>query len=61
MAVKACRQCRTLYEGAKCPECGSNESLDSFKGKVMVLNPEQSEISKKLSLTKKGLFAVRLR
>ena len=61
MALKACRQCRTLFEGAKCSACGSSESLDSFKGKVIVLNPEQSEISKKLSLTKKGLFAVRLR
>lgn len=61
MAMKACRQCRALFEGSKCPECGSSEHLDSFKGKVIVLNPEASEISKKLSLTKKGLYAVRLR
>ncbi|MEK6824565.1 MAG: transcription elongation factor subunit Spt4 [Nanoarchaeota archaeon] len=61
MAMKACRQCRALFEGSKCLECGSTEHLDSFKGKIIVLNPEQSEISKKLSLPKKGLFAVRLR
>lgn len=62
MAVtKACRNCRTIYEGAKCPACGAADGLDSFKGKVAVLNPEQSEIAKNLDLKQKGLFAIRLR
>lgn len=62
MAVtKACRQCRTLYEGSPCPACGSTEHLDSFKGHIEVLDPDQSEIAKALKLTKKGSFAIRLR
>jgi DNA-directed RNA polymerase subunit E" len=58
---KACRQCRTIYTGTKCPDCGSVESLDSFKGRVVVLDPEKSEIAKELGINKKGEFAAKLR
>jgi RNA polymerase subunit RPABC4/transcription elongation factor Spt4 len=60
MVTKACKQCRTLFEGAKCPACGG-EGVDSFKGHVEVLDPVNSEIAKNLVLTKKGSFAIRLR
>jgi DNA-directed RNA polymerase subunit E" len=56
---KACKACKMVYEGAKCPGCGSTESTDSFKGKVAVLNTEESEIAKKLKLEKKGNFSLR--
>lgn len=61
MALKVCKNCKTLLEGVnKCPECGSDEIGDAFKGKVAVLNPEQSEIAKNLKLSKKGLYALRI-
>ena len=56
---KACKICRAIYEGSKCTSCGASESTDSFKGKVAVLNPEDSEIAKKLKLEKKGNFSLR--
>lgn len=58
---KACKNCKTIYEGAKCPSCKSNEFVDSFKGKIYVFNPEESEVAKNLKLKDKGEFAVRLR
>ena len=58
---KACRSCKTVFEGAKCPNCGSSDVIEGFKGKIAVLNPDESEIAKKLGLSKKGIFAVRLR
>ncbi len=61
MASKACRNCKSIYEGSKCPLCGSAESLDTFKGRITVLNPEESELAKKLELPKKGTFAIRLK
>lgn len=57
---KACKKCRLIYEGAKCPECGSNEHSDTPKGKIIVLEPETSEIAKNLKITKKGNFALRM-
>ena len=61
MVVKACKRCRALFEGSKCPQCESTENADSFKGCVNILDPEQSEIAKNLNLKKRGLFAIRLR
>lgn len=58
---KACKECRIIYEGSKCPACGSTESTDRFKGKISVIRPEESEIAKNLGITKKGIFAARLR
>lgn len=58
---KACKKCRTIYEGDKCPKCGSpsSEATESWKGKVTILNPEQSEIAKKLKVTEKGTYAIK--
>ncbi|MEK6926768.1 MAG: transcription elongation factor subunit Spt4 [Nanoarchaeota archaeon] len=62
MHAKACKICRTIYEsGEKCPNCGSKDSTDSFKGRVIVLNPEKSEISQKLKIKGKGNFAIKNR
>lgn len=57
---KACKQCKAIFEGPKCPQCGSNEFVESFKGKMIVLKPEESEIAKQIKVTKKGTFAVKL-
>ncbi|MEK6792269.1 MAG: transcription elongation factor subunit Spt4 [Nanoarchaeota archaeon] len=58
---KACKHCRMIYEGASCPSCQSAESVEGFKGKITIINPEQSEIAKNLGLKAKGVFALRLR
>ncbi|MBS3091705.1 hypothetical protein J4217_04655 [Candidatus Pacearchaeota archaeon] len=60
MAHKACKQCKAIYDGQKCPNCGSEESTDSFKGKVTVINAENSEIAKNLKVKGKGKFAIKL-
>ena len=58
---KACKVCKRVYEGEKCPRCESKESTDSFKGRIHVLNPEKSEIAQKLKITDKGEFAIKTR
>ncbi len=58
---KACKICNTIYEGDKCPKCESKESTESFKGKIAILNPEESEIAQKLNLKGKGNFAIKTR
>jgi RNA polymerase subunit RPABC4/transcription elongation factor Spt4 len=58
---KACKICNTIYEtGEKCPKCDSKEFTEGFKGRIVVLDPEKSEIGKHLKITKKGLYAVRI-
>jgi len=58
---KACKLCNTIYEGDKCPRCESKESTEGFKGRVVVLNPEKSEIAQKLNIKDKGNFAIKTR
>lgn len=59
---KACKLCNRIYEsGEKCPECDSKENTESFKGRVIVINPEKSEIAQKLNIKKKGNFAIKTR
>lgn len=58
---KACKICKTIYEGDKCSNCGSKESTDSYKGKIHILNHEKSEIAKKINITSNGEFAIKTR
>jgi len=56
---KACKNCKMIYEGDKCPNCGSQDTTDSFKGKVVIFNPEESEIAKKMKISKQGEYAIK--
>jgi DNA-directed RNA polymerase subunit E" len=58
---KACKICKTIHEKERCPICESKESAENFKGRIVVLDPEKSEIAKKLNLKNKGNFAIKTR
>ncbi len=58
---KACKICNTIYDGDKCPKCESKESTESFKGRIVILNSEESEIAQKLNIKSKGNFAIKTR
>jgi RNA polymerase subunit RPABC4/transcription elongation factor Spt4 len=58
--AKACRKCRTIYEeGERCPKCGSNSFTEGWKGKIEILNPENSVIAKELKVAEKGIYAIK--
>lgn len=57
---KACKICKTIFEvGEKCPNCGSKEYTENFKGRIVVLDPEKSEIAKEINIKEKGNFAIK--
>ncbi|MBU0907832.1 MAG: DNA-directed RNA polymerase subunit E'' [Nanoarchaeota archaeon] len=56
---KACKKCKTIFSGAKCPKCGSEEASDAFKGRIFITNPQESEIAKKLKINEKGEYAIK--
>ena len=58
---KACKICNRIYEGDKCPNCDSKEFTEGFKGRIVVINPEKSEVSEKLKIRKKGNYAIKTR
>jgi DNA-directed RNA polymerase subunit E" len=59
---KACKICKTIYlTGDKCPKCDSKEFAEGFKGRIVVLDPEKSEIAPKIDIKTKGEFAIKTR
>ena len=61
MANRACKKCKAVVEsGSVCLICGSKELADSFKGKLVILKPDESEIARNVKITKKGTYAVKL-
>jgi DNA-directed RNA polymerase subunit E" len=61
MVEKACRQCRRIVEEeTTCPECGANQFTTFWRGYISIMDPEKSEISKKMAISAKGKHALRL-
>ncbi len=59
---KACKICNTIYETEdKCPKCGAKENTDNYKGRIVILDPEKSEIAQKINLKQKGNYAIKTR
>lgn len=58
---KACRQCRkVIEEGIKCPVCGSTQFTTFWRGYVVIIDPEKSEIAQKMGINTIGKHALRL-
>jgi DNA-directed RNA polymerase subunit E" len=58
---RACKICKTIHEEEKCPKCGSKEYNENYKGRIVVFNPEKSEIAKNVGLKEAGNFALKTR
>ena len=56
---KACKECKAIYEGAKCPKCGHTEGNEHFTGRVDVIDAGKSELAKKIGVNEKGVYAIR--
>ncbi len=54
----ACRNCRTLTYEKICPKCKSTNLSASWKGIVIIVDPENSQIAKELNISEKGEYAL---
>lgn len=61
MKLKACRDCNFITESSTCLNCGGTSLSDDWAGYVVVLDPDNSEIAKKLNITKPGKYALKVR
>ena len=58
---KACKNCKLLTTKKKCPSCGSDDLVGNWKGLVIIFDPENSKIAKKMEITTPGEYALKLR
>lgn len=56
---KVCKKCKIFVEGDKCPLCQGIQLTESWKGRVVILHPEESEIAKKMNIKQKGAYAIK--
>ena len=55
--TQACRNCRKFTTEKQCPSCKSTNLSTSWKGMVIIINPE-SEIAKILKIEEPGKYAL---
>jgi len=56
---KSCLNCKAIYVGDKCPKCGETPASETFKGRVHIFNPDESELADKMNIHKDGEFAIK--
>ena len=63
--MRACRTCGSviLSKDEPCPICRKSDTMSAnFSGLVIIIDdPQESEIAKKMNITQKGLYAIRVR
>ena len=58
--LKACKTCKRLLKGVKCPICKTSKITDTWKGKIIIINPENSKVAEKLGIKEAGEYAIRI-
>ncbi len=58
---KVCKTCKIFVEGNECPLCKGKQFTESWKGRMYIFNPEKSQIAKRLNITAKGEYAIKVR
>ena len=56
---KVCKRCKIFIEDDKCPICKGNQFVENWKGRIIVLNAEKSQLAKKMDIKKKGTYAIK--
>ncbi|MFH1209443.1 MAG: transcription elongation factor subunit Spt4 [archaeon] len=58
---KVCKKCKIFVEKDICPICKGNQFNDNWKGRIIILNNEKSEIAKKIEIKHNGEYAIKIR
>ncbi len=58
----ACKKCKRIFEEKpkECPYCGSKDFSRNFKGMVIIIDPEKSQIAKELGIKQPGRYALKV-
>ena len=59
--VKVCRECHRVVEGEACVICGTANLSEDWTGYVVIIDPEHSDIAKKMNITLPGRYALKVR
>ncbi|MFX0092810.1 MAG: transcription elongation factor subunit Spt4 [Candidatus Hodarchaeota archaeon] len=60
---RACKTCHIIVQEnvQQCPVCKSTNLSRNFSGLVIIIDPEDSEVAKRLHIRRPGTYAIRVR
>jgi RNA polymerase subunit RPABC4/transcription elongation factor Spt4 len=61
MKRKICKKCKLFIEGNECPLCKGTLFATSAQGRLNVIDANKSFIAKKVKITAKGEYAIKVR
>lgn len=61
MSEQVCRECHRILAGQTCPVCGSSNLSSDWSGLVIIINPQKSQIAKKLGVDMADKYALKVR
>ncbi len=61
MTEQACRVCRRLVKGSMCTVCKSTDLTKTWKGVLVVLDANGSEVAKEMCITAPGKYAIKVK
>ncbi len=61
MTEQACRNCRRLVKGNVCPVCKSSDLTKNWKGILVVLDANTSEVAKEMAITAPGKYGIKVK
>jgi len=56
-----CRDCHRVVEGAACVMCGTTNLTNDWAGYLVIIDPEHSEVAKKMNIKLPGRYALKVR
>ena len=61
MSEQVCRECHRIISGQTCPICSSSNLSSDWSGMVIIIDPERSEIAKKIDVKVADKYALKVR
>lgn len=61
MSEQVCRECHRIINGQTCAICGSSNLSSDWSGMIIIIDPERSEIAKKMDIKVPDKYALKVR
>jgi DNA-directed RNA polymerase subunit E" len=58
---KVCRECHRVVDGESCVVCGTTNISDDWAGYLVIIDPEHSDVAKKMNIKLAGRYALKVR
>ncbi|MDI6718768.1 MAG: transcription elongation factor subunit Spt4 [Methanomicrobiales archaeon] len=56
-----CRECHRVVEGEGCTVCGTTNLSTDWAGYLIIIDPEHSDIAKRMNIKLPGKYALKVR